>query len=367
MGTAKSRIAWVDILRFLGMTMIYWGHLGLSDNVLLYIFAHHVPLFFFISGFFAQRAAEENMGRFLWKKVRSLVFPYLFFTILYYGFHIIVYDLPIKSVPSALWVSLRGIRNEVAGPLWFFTCLFVVVILYELLRRISAAIFGNGPAGNMVCFFLCVGLYIVGICFLGHEPTQDPRWIWNVDSALVYILYYALGALTFPLLSRWEFREQKSLGKVFFFFFFAVAVGFAVFTCLRGAAFTESVRTRLASLLPSRLGQDALFEVYALLSALLLIFLEICIARMLALIPLISRFLAFVGKDSLYHCGNELIVKYFGALGISALGLLSFMQNDWALLLYSILCLVVLKFTLNLLERMAFGRLFQNGQIRFRK
>ena len=72
-GTKKERIAWVDILRFLGMTLIYWGHLGTSGNVTLYIFAHHVPLFFFISGFFAGLLpAEGSFFQFLWNRAPSI-------------------------------------------------------------------------------------------------------------------------------------------------------------------------------------------------------------------------------------------------------------------------------------------------------
>ncbi|MBR2696639.1 MAG: acyltransferase family protein [Parasporobacterium sp.] len=366
MVTDNQRIAWVDILRFLGMTLIYWGHLGVSDNITLYIFAHHVPLFFFISGFFAGLSpAEGSFFRFLWKKIRSLVFPYIFFTILYYAVQLIMGEMVFRDLPKALLVSAEGIRNQAPGPLWFFTCLFVIVIAFELIKRICSAIFGRGKAGGVLAFLLAVVLFVVGICFLGHEPAQDPRWIWNVDSACVYIFYYALGALLFPLINRWKYNRRSGAGKFFFFLCFGLSVLFAVFTCFRGAAFTETVRSFLSKLLPGNIFGGALFEIYALVSALILIFMELCIARIISLIPAIGRFLAYVGKDSLYHCGNELIIKYFGRIALFTLGLNVVFQNDLLLLLYSIVCLIVLTFTLNLLERLVLGPLFGTG--RFRK
>ena len=49
----KERIAWVNVLKFLGIFAIYLGHYQQSaGNFYQYVFAYHVALFFFISGFF---------------------------------------------------------------------------------------------------------------------------------------------------------------------------------------------------------------------------------------------------------------------------------------------------------------------------
>lgn len=358
-----ERIKWVDILRFLGMSLIYWGHLGISGNTVLYVFAHHVPLFFFISGFFATLSPKEgSFLKFLWKKIRGIVFPYLIFTILFYILQLATGEMKPSDLPSALLVFVRGIRNEAAGPLWFFTCLFVVAVSFELIKRIIHAVLGSGKVSKTIVFLVAAAIYAAAICLLKHEPAQDPRWIWNVDSAMVYIFYYALGALLFPLIRNWKYRSRKAAGKILFFLFFFLSLAFAVFTLINGEAFTAQVADLFRTLTGSIKGQEILFELYGLLSALILIFFELCIARMICLIPGIRSFLAYVGKDSLYHCGNELIIKYFGGLLISALGLGMLMKNDWMLLLYSILCLIVLTFTLNLIERLAFGHLFGQGK-----
>ena len=356
----NQRIAWVDILRFLGMTLIYWGHLGVSENVILYIFAHHVPLFFFISGFFATLSPSEgSFFCFLWKKVRTIVFPYIFFTIMFYLVQLLTGEMVFADLPKALLLSAEGIRNQAPGPLWFFTCLFLVAVAFELIKRLLSVIFGNGKGGRVTAFLAAVVLYIVGIFFLGHEPAQDPLWIWNADSAFVYIFYYALGALCFSKIDHWKYKRQKKGAKTAFLLCFLLSICFAVFTILRGAAATEAVRKFLEGLFFGNQLKAALFEIYGLISALILIFMEVCIARCISLIPGIGRFLAFSGKDSLYHCGNELIIKYFGAMAISALGLNIVLQNDWLMLLYSLVCLIVLTFTLNLIERYTIGRVFR--------
>lgn len=362
----KERIAWADILRFLGMTLIYWGHLGTGDAVTLYIFAHHVPLFFLISGFFAGLAPKEGgFFPFLWKKVRGIVFPYIIFTLLFYLLQLATGQLSLSRLPHALLVSAAGVRNQVPGPLWFLPCLFVICIAFELIKRLTALLFGGGKKGRAAAFVLAVLLYLIGILFLGHEPAQDPRWIWNVDSAFVYILYYALGAAFFPAIRDWKYQEKENREQILFSVCFFLSLVFAVFVLWKGTEVTATVRTALTEW-GSFFG-DAVFELYGLAFALILIFMEICFARFLALIPGIGRFLAFAGKDSLYLCGNEMIIKYFLGLLIPLMGLSTLMKNDLFLLLYSLVCIVICVFTLNLLERLLFGRLFGTGQIAFSK
>ena len=363
----KTRIAWVDILRFLGMCLIYWGHLGPNDNVVLYIFAHHVPLFFFISGFFSGKREEASFFSFLWRKVRKILIPYLVFTLLFYALQFANGSLSLSALPSALLVSAKGVRNEAPGPLWFFTCLFVVCIFYELIRRLAALLVKEERAKRALVMGVAAALYLIGIICLGHEPAQDPRWIFNVDSAFVYILYYALGALFFPVIQRWNFSERNAAQKIRFFVFFALSVCFGLFLLFFGAEATSAVSASLGTVFESRVFADALFELYGLFCAAALIFMELCFARMLSRIPVIGRFLAFIGKDSLYHCGNELIIKFFGGLLIAALNLNAALKSDLFTLAYSLLCLIVLSFTLNLFERLLFGRLFLDGTVSNRR
>ena len=50
----QVRYAWVDTLKILGMFAIYIGHFAdLAGFSYSYVFTYHVPLFFFMAGFFA--------------------------------------------------------------------------------------------------------------------------------------------------------------------------------------------------------------------------------------------------------------------------------------------------------------------------
>ena len=50
----NTRIAWVDVFKFLGIWAIYIGHFGeAAGKVYPFVFTYHVPMFFFAAGFFA--------------------------------------------------------------------------------------------------------------------------------------------------------------------------------------------------------------------------------------------------------------------------------------------------------------------------
>ena len=48
----KKRIEWVDLSKFVGIFAMVWGHSGVNENMDIIIHAFHMPLFFFLSGYF---------------------------------------------------------------------------------------------------------------------------------------------------------------------------------------------------------------------------------------------------------------------------------------------------------------------------
>ena len=340
----KQRVVWADILKWIGMLLIYLGHLPVSDNTYLFIFAQHVPLFFFAAGFFATMEPQENsFWAFLLKKIRSLVLPYAIFSILTIIYFLIVKTRSFSEVPQMLLDTLLGIRNQTpAIQLWFLPCLFVISVFFELLKRIFRV--------KWILALIALALFAIGITCLGHQPTQDPSWPWNVDSAMIYLLYYYLGALLFPVFRDWKYRTKKAGIKALWWICFLISLGYEVYLLF------DSVR--FAALLRNTLGEIG-FMIANLISACILLFCMTCLARLLEKIPGVSRFLAYIGRGSLYLNGNEMIFKGLFSLLFGALGIKWFVyQNDATMLLFCFLLMILLTFTVNLLEKLIFGKLF---------
>ena len=340
----KQRILWADILKWAGMLLIYLGHLPVSDNTYLFIFAQHVPLFFFAAGFFASMEPKDgSFWAFLWKKIRSLVIPYFLFSLLTILYMCIVGMRAWFAVPQMLLDMVIGIRNQTpAIQLWFLPCLFVISVFFEILKRILRS--------KWFLALIVVALYVVGTFFLGHQPTMDPSWVWNVDSAMVYLLFYFLGALLFPIFNAWKYKKQKGGIKALWWILFLLSLAYEVLLLFGSVA--------IAAFLEQSLGTIG-FRIVNLFSSFLLLFFMICLSRLLSLIPGVSAFLAFIGKDSLYLNGNEMIFKNLFSLLFGVLGLKQLVyQNDAVMALYCFLLMILLTFTVNLLERLLFGKLF---------
>ena len=47
----KNRISYIDIAKGIGIFLVIWGHIILSGPAYNIIYAFHMPLFFFLSGF----------------------------------------------------------------------------------------------------------------------------------------------------------------------------------------------------------------------------------------------------------------------------------------------------------------------------
>jgi acyltransferase len=138
-----KRIEWIDAAKGLGISLIVIGHVwSLSDPPLFYqwMFAFHVPLFFFISGLTLKPAAGP-LGRVVAGKVRTLLVPYFVYALLGYLFYVAGYiaaDMlgrEIEQFDYGLWVPLFGILHGTLGdgylvnsPLWFLPALFVTFL-----------------------------------------------------------------------------------------------------------------------------------------------------------------------------------------------------------------------------------------------
>lgn len=121
-----KRINFIDIAKGLGIVLVYIGHSNFPENINKFIYLFHMPFFFFVSGFMF----KPNIGsffNFVQHKIKTLIVPYLFFSIL---------NLLILLVVSTKysWASL--FLNGWQGiALWFVISLFITLLLAGLLLK----------------------------------------------------------------------------------------------------------------------------------------------------------------------------------------------------------------------------------------
>lgn len=137
--TKQERIHYLDMTKGIGMLLVVIGHISyVSEPIRQYVSAFHMSLFFFVSGMLIWYKEEEKVAfkTLFRKKLKSLMLPYAFFSILYFIME--PARLLIKNIDNwdeifrQIWqaVCLQGVST-----LWFLPALFMGELIFIWLRK----------------------------------------------------------------------------------------------------------------------------------------------------------------------------------------------------------------------------------------
>lgn len=136
----NSRIKWVDTAKALGIFLVFWGHLlsGGSPIAIVIkkvIYSFHMPMYFILSGYVFKNNTS-SFGAYIDSKIKRILLPALFLYLLSLPIYFMMgIDYSKESVGSILEpvFFLYG-RCAYNSPVWFFICIFEVLLVVRLLR-----------------------------------------------------------------------------------------------------------------------------------------------------------------------------------------------------------------------------------------
>lgn len=315
----KERIVWLDIAKLLGILAIFCGHLGPeTGNLRGFVFLYHVPLFFFISGIFAVRLEQMSFKEAVRKRFEQIIIPYSFLVIITMVMIIVVQEndfiMYLKYLKQFIW----GIRNQMyASSLWFFSCLFCVSVLFEVLRRLLKS--------NVLVLTAAICVYVLSVTLFPNRPDQQPSMFFNIDSACFYLIYYALGFFYGRQLQKavcgtqWEGRKKV-----------VSLAGIVVLSCYVVLVYIGEDIDIFAKLTYHQF--PVLNEIYYIVRTLLLIIFNLALAGLLAGFGK----LADIGTQTLWLCGNEFIVKQIFNAAASIFGFQITISSALAAVIYAV-------------------------------
>jgi len=330
----KNRLKYLDVAKFIGIFCIYLGHFGsAAGNAYDFVFAFHVPLFFFLSGYAENLSANIPLGKYIVKNVKNLLIPCYIFAISSLGLFVIANDTHTAIIPGLLEILKGCIRNHfLAYSLWFLTCLFIVKISFNIFCRLFKS--------KRLVFLLCSTLYCISELLMTPRPIVSPQIVYNIDSACYYIIYYALGYFGFEFIQSfldWQKPTKKAI---------CVSIGTALFIYAVLLFFKKDIL------------------VYANINAIMLLLTPVLRSVFIILLVLIVskalenvELFCLLGKNTLFLCGSEYIIKYFVPLCIQTVGLSISYPNPLAVYVYTFLLLVLCNRTLVPLEKAIFMEL----------
>lgn len=142
---AKTRLTYIDIARGIAILLVVIGHMNQfyrnnldisNPQMLSFIYTLHIPLFFIISGMlFSEKSFKDvSFTKFLIKKIKTLIVPYLFLDITGGLFNVFVYsDVTLVNIKNVVVNTLTLHCN--VGANWFISALFIgEIILYFFMK-----------------------------------------------------------------------------------------------------------------------------------------------------------------------------------------------------------------------------------------
>ena len=171
----------IDIAKGIGIVLVVLGHAlayGCPNRLFTMIYAFHMPLFFFLSGFVFK--PKNSVFDFVLGKIKSLLLPLVFFQ---FADNVIFYILKVAGKESCY-----GLVNF--GGLWFITTLFYVSCLYYMIGEVALR---NNKHRNIVLFFISLVSLVLGLKFakcMVNMPNIP------IATTAVAIFFYAIGGDT---------------------------------------------------------------------------------------------------------------------------------------------------------------------------
>ena len=132
-----KRLSYLDMAKGIGIILVLYGHLIYTgEYVRVWISAFHMPLFFVISGITLSMGTKDEKdikGR-IAKKARTLLIPYMWFSIIYFVVdigNVILNKITMYDFKSNIIATLTFAGKSV---MWFITALFISQVILVLLQ-----------------------------------------------------------------------------------------------------------------------------------------------------------------------------------------------------------------------------------------
>ncbi len=187
----------MNLLKMIGIVHVVVSHVYAQlFSVLRQSYSFHMPLFYFISGYFYNEDHEKEKRKYIWSKFKKNVGLFYF-----YYFIMIVFSLLIRwkysiSLGTISWYTIfvkpftMGPENPgfLMGPAWFILSLFLVqsifIYLFPLIRKyLKKDLY-------QILFFLFLG---IGSIYFGSQSWFRNEFIIMILRTNVGMMFYYLG------------------------------------------------------------------------------------------------------------------------------------------------------------------------------
>lgn len=141
MALEKRRIDCFDIAKGIGILLVIFGHLSTDEQFARnFVYAFHMPVFFFVSGLFAKE--KSAFSECLKKSARTLYVPFAFAiavdAAIIFAKKLVGSGLDIKDFLFSFAIAAAGFKDPALNtPVWFLLSLMVIRLIFCLISQIK--------------------------------------------------------------------------------------------------------------------------------------------------------------------------------------------------------------------------------------
>ena len=207
-------------------------------------------------------------------------------------------------------IAFGCIRNTfLAGSLWFLSALFVSEVVFKILRKCSI------PA---VIVFIALAAYFVSGKIVTGTPEVGLKHFFNWDWALFYLLYFVIGFYSYSAINKlFELDTNKKRLVFSALFIFSTVIAALVFE--KKYFVSRNISIKYIS------------NIVGIARTLILIAFNLFASRLLCGIKLFSE----LGRESLFLCGNEVVIKTLFDAFLAVFGLSVGLHNPVVTYIYT--------------------------------
>ena len=324
-----QRIKWIDVAKAIGIFAIYVGHISTTEGVrcVPFVWTFHVALFFLISGCAeAISSKETGFGQFLVKKIKTLFIPWLTFALVSIAIHFLKTGYSgAELIKGVKQMALGCIRNNFvpsAGAIWFLTCLFAIQILFFFIKKLKNKWAILGAAA------------VIHIAALVFFDVNAPKMPYNFDTAMYYILYYAIGYISFKTIN--SVLNAKTLkGKILLVASGVLSFGYCGIKILGKDIFSSLYYV------------PYLNKLFSVLSTLIIIYAVILLAKILENVEPFQK----IGQNTMYLCAGEYVTHTVLYYTLALIGIFIKVQSTfYGIVLAVVLLAISYKFVVPILK-----------------
>ena len=187
----------MNLLKMIGIVHVVVSHIYAQlFSVLRQSYSFHMPLFYFISGYFYNQDHEKEKGKYIWSKFKKNVGLFYFYYFIMIIFSLLIFKKYSISLGVISWYTVfvkpftvgPGNPGFLMGPAWFVLSLFLVqgtfIFLFPLIKKIFKKTL------YQILFFLILG---VGSIYIGNQVWSRNEFVVMILRTNIGIMFYYLG------------------------------------------------------------------------------------------------------------------------------------------------------------------------------